>query len=362
MTRVDIPAKTVIKILVIIVVAAVLLWFIGQIRHILLEIFLAALIATALGPVVGILERWRLRRPVAVIVVVLGLCGLVALFLWLILPPLISQSVKLIDNFPDYSSRIQQWLGRENPDLLKRVQEAGDQTKANPGRFVDSILQVGTGAAQRFVSLVITLIMAVYLLLDGERVITWVISYLPPKQRIQARMALPEMKRVISGYVIGQSALCVLFGIFTFIVLSVAGVPQPVLLAVVAAVTDAIPNVGIMIATIPAVLVAFSVSLPTAITVLALYVVYQLFENYVLSPRIFGKTLQVNPFAILVGILIGGTILGILGVLLALPITAAIPAIERIARAEIHEDEIEAERQATHAGPQPTRYVRPPAR
>jgi predicted PurR-regulated permease PerM len=361
MTRIDIPARTVIKVLAIVVIAAILIWFIGQIRQILLEIFLAALIATALGPVVGVLERWRLRRPVAVIIVVLALCGLVALFLWLILPPLINQSVRLIDNFPDYSSRIQRWLGRENPDLLKRIQEAGDQTKTNPGRFVDSILQIGTGAAQRFVSLIITLIMAVYLLLDGERVINWGISYLPPRQRIQARMAIPEMKRVISGYVIGQSALCLLFGIFTFIVLTAAGVPQPLLLAVVAAVTDAIPNVGIMIATIPAVLVAFSVSLPTAIAVLVCYVVYQLFENYVLSPRIFGKTLQVNPFAILVGILIGGTILGILGVLLALPVTAAIPVIERIVRTEIHEDEVEAERLAATSGPQPTRYVRPPA-
>lgn len=343
MQRIDIPAKTVVKILAIIVVAAILLWFVSQIRHILLEIILASLIATALSPAVAALER-RMRRGLAVLIVVLALCGVVALVLWLIIPPLFSQSIKLVDNFPDYSSRFQNWLGRENPELLKRLQEAGDQTKTNPGRFVNSILDFGTGAAQWIASTIITLIMAIYLLIDGERVAAWVIGYLPPRQRIQARMAMPEIKRVISGYIIGQGTLCVLFGIFTFVVLTVADVPQALLLAVVAAFADAIPNVGIIIATIPAVLVALSVSIPTAITVLALYLGYQAFENYLLSPRVFGKTLQVNPFAILVGILIGGTILGILGVLLALSVTAAIPVLERIIRADIQDDEIEAER------------------
>lgn len=344
--RIDIPAKTVVKILAIIVVAAVLLWFVGQIRQILLEIFLAGLIATALAPAVFALERRKVPRGIAVLIVVLALCAIVALVAWLIIPPLFSQSVKLVDNFPDYSSRFQNWLGRENPELLKRLQEAGDQTKTNPGRFVNSILDFGTGAAQWIASTVITLIMAIYLLIDGERVVHWIIGYLPPRQRIQARMAIPELRRVISGYMLGQGTLCLLFGIFTFIVLTVADVPQALLLAVVAAVTDAIPNVGIIIATIPAVLVALSVSIPTAITVFALYMAYQAFENYLLSPRVFGKTLQVNPFAILVGILIGGTILGILGVLLALPVTAAIPVLERVIRADIHEDDIEAERVA----------------
>ena len=344
--RVDIPAKTVIKILAIIVIAAILLWFVGQIRHILLELFLAGLIATALAPAVAALERRRLPHGIAVLIVVLALCAVVALVLWLIIPPLISQTIKLVDNFPDYSSRFQRWLGRENPELLKRLRDAGDETKANPGPLVNGVLDVGTGAAQWLASTVITLIMAIYLLIDGGRIVTWAIGYLPPRQRIQARMAIPEMKRVISGYILGQGTLCLLFGIFTFIVLFAADVPQALLLAVVAAVADAVPNVGIIIATIPAVLVALSVSIPTAIVVFALYMGYQAFENYLLSPRVFGKTLQVNPLAILVGILIGGTILGILGVLLALPVTAAIPVLERIIRADIHEDEIEAERVA----------------
>jgi predicted PurR-regulated permease PerM len=106
------------------------------------------------------------------------------------------------------------------------------------------------------------------------------------------------------------------------------------LLAVLAGVMDAVPIFGVPVATIPAVLAGLTVSVPTAVGVLALYVAYQQVENYLLVPRIYGRTLHVSPFSILVGVLVGGELLGVIGILLALPITAAIPIIVRIWREE----------------------------
>jgi len=105
-----------------------------------------------------------------------------------------------------------------------------------------------------------------------------------------------------------------------------------VLLAVVAAFADAIPIAGILIATIPAVLLALTVSWQVAGLVFLLYVGYQQLENYVIVPRVYRGTLQISSFAVLVAVLVGGQLLGIVGVLLALPIAAAVPVIERIWR------------------------------
>ena len=125
-------------------------------------------------------------------------------------------------------------------------------------------------------------------------------------------------------------ALSLLFGIFAYVVLSILGVPQPLLLAILAAVADAIPVVGVAIATIPAVLLALTISTPVAGIVLALYLAYQQVENYVIVPRVYRGTLELHPFAVLLAVLVGAQLLGVLGVLLALPIAAAVPVIERI--------------------------------
>jgi predicted PurR-regulated permease PerM len=140
---------------------------------------------------------------------------------------------------------------------------------------------------------------------------------------------------VISGYVIGQVITSALFGLFVYVTLWLVGVPDLMLLAVLAALLDAIPIVGVPLATIPAVLLAATVSWQAAIVVVVAYTLYQQFENYVLVPRIYGNTLQVTSLSILVGVLVGAQLLGVLGVVLALPITAAIPVLERVWREEI---------------------------
>jgi predicted PurR-regulated permease PerM len=111
------------------------------------------------------------------------------------------------------------------------------------------------------------------------------------------------------------------------ILLTALDVPSAVILAFIAAIGDAIPQVGVTIATIPAVLLALTQSFQTALIVLAAYMIYQVVENYVTSPRVFSQTLQLRPLVTLVAVLVGGKLLGIIGVLLALPVAAALPTV-----------------------------------
>jgi predicted PurR-regulated permease PerM len=143
--------------------------------------------------------------------------------------------------------------------------------------------------------------------------------------------------------VIGQGINSLTFGTFAFITLTILGVPETLLLAVLAAVFDAVPIVGVPIATIPALLLALTESWQTAVIVLIAYTIYQQFENYVMVPRVFGNTLQVSSLSILVGVLVGGQLLGVIGIILSLPITAAIPVLERVWNEELPEEVLAAE-------------------
>jgi predicted PurR-regulated permease PerM len=170
----------------------------------------------------------------------------------------------------------------------------------------------------------------IYFLLDGKRIYRWTVRYLPSRYRRKFDRTIPEVSRVVSGYVSGQLLTSLAFGIFSFAVLTAVGVPQPLFLALLAAVGDAIPIVGVTAVTIPTVLLALTISPSAAIIVLLAYLIYQQIENYFIVPRVYQSTLQISSFAVLLAVLIGSALLGIVGALLALPIAAAIPVVEEI--------------------------------
>jgi predicted PurR-regulated permease PerM len=253
----------------------------------------------------------------------------------LIVPPLITQSQSLIDNFPEYTSRFERLIDNY-PSLNERYLEFKENGAGENATLPwSSVVEFGTRVIGGIANTLFVLVLAFYLLFEGDRSYRFLARYCTPRLRYRFRLAFPELTRVVSGFVIGQAITSTLFGIFVFATLTIAGVPQPLLLAVLAALLDAVPIVGVPAATVPAVLLALSVSWQTAIVVLAAYTVYQAFENYILVPRVYGKSLQVTSLSILVGVLIGGQLLGIVGIILSLPITAAIPVLERVWREEI---------------------------
>ncbi len=330
-TRLELPARTIAKV----VLTLALLWLLGQLWTLLLLLFIALLLAAALDPVVSRLERRGWPRSLSVSLIVVALLGAAALVLLILIPPVVEQAAEFVDALPGYVEQGQRLL-RTNQDVIDRVRNAlggaaGGAT-GNAGAVVTGFLAAGANVVQGVANLFILFVLTLYLLLDGERVVDWALRYLPPRQRAKVRRTLPEVSRVVSGYVVGQAINSTLFGVFSFLVLSLAGVPQPLLLAVLAALMDAIPIAGVLIATVPAVLLAATVSWPVAGIVLALYLAYQQLENYVIVPRVFRGTLQISSFAVLVAVLVGGQLLGVVGVILALPIAAAVPVIERIWR------------------------------
>lgn len=331
MTKLDLPVSTIVRV----ILTLVTIWLLTRLWAMLLLGVIALLVAAALSPAVAWLQGRGLRRSLSVATVFLVLLGAVALIVSLVVPPLIDDGRAFAQDLPSYVERGQRILNR-NPDLYERLQSAAQRGAADPAAIFGGFLTVGQTLVGAIVNILLVVVLTIYILADGDRIYRWLVRYLPWEQRDKLDRAIPEVSSVVSGYVLGQAINSTLFGLFSFAVLTLLDVPQALFLAILAAFMDAIPIAGVLIATVPAVLLALTVSPTAAVVVLIAYVLYQQIENYVIVPRVFTSTLQISSFAVLVAALVGGELLGIIGIPLALPIAAAVPVVERIWIGEDH--------------------------
>ena len=346
LVRIDVPIKTIVRI----TLAILVIWLMVQIWNIFLLVFIAFLVAAALAPPTEALQRrgWTAGRAVGS--VVLTLLVVLGAGLGFLIPQAVGEGRDIAADLPEYVNRAQGLLS-SYPALEEQISSLADRGAANGATVSASqVLAVGSSIATGIANVLFVVVLAVYLLLDGERVYGWIARYLNPVQQIRFRRTMPEVVKIVSGYVIGQAITSLLFGVFAFAVLALAGVPGALVLAVLAGLLDAIPLVGVPVATVPAVLLALTVSLPTAAVVLGLYIAYQQLENYLIVPRIYGKSLQVSPIGILLGIVIGSQLLGIIGILLALPLVAAVSVVERIWTEDVKAEDRLAPPAVTSAG------------
>jgi predicted PurR-regulated permease PerM len=328
--RLELPNRTILRVLV----ALAGLWFFFEVWTILLDAFVGVLLAMAFRPLVGRLERRGLAYPTALGLVLTGFVAAIALLLVVVIPQSAEQIDDLWDRLPEYMAEAFSFLESWQPAWYDRIIRWSEDLKeggASDDLDFEGALRTGRTVAVGLGNAAIVIVIALYVLVDREyRFLNWMTRDLSPRHRAKVRRTLPAVTEVVSGYVLGQGLICLCFALFAFVVLTVLGVPSAMILALIAFVADAIPLIGIIVATIPAVALGMTQGWWVGAIVLAAFLLYQQFENYVLAPRVFGRTLQLSPLAILIAVLIGGELLGILGVLLALPIAAAIPVVERI--------------------------------
>lgn len=173
------------------------------------------------------------------------------------------------------------------------------------------------------------LILGFYLLLDGKRLVAWLLAFVPRALRPRVAETVPEVSEVIITYTRTQLILSFLFTSFSLVVLTAFRVPAALPLAILAGLCDVIPVLGIVIASSLATLLGLTVSVATAGCVLAFYALYHMVEVYMLLPRLYGARLRISTLAVLIALGAGATLYGVIGAILALPIVAAYPVIER---------------------------------
>lgn len=300
------------------------LWLIVQIWQIILLLIIALILAGTLSPIVDWLEQHHIRRAfglgLVLLTLVLALAGIGAV----VVPALITQVSGLVTSAPTIEAQVADYLTRV-PAL---TQVATVVRGVSIGQLVAPVgtyaLAIASATAQVVILGLTTVVLAFYLLADHERVKGFTFALLPRRFHLRSARILLDMETVVGGYVRGQLLTSLLIGLFVYGILLVAGTPNPLALAVVAAFADLIPFVGGALAIAPAALVTLTQgALPALLVALAILVYLQV-ESNLLVPRIYGQVLRLSPLAVLVSLLIGGQLLGIVGVLLALPIAAGL--------------------------------------
>jgi predicted PurR-regulated permease PerM len=311
--------------------ALVAAWALYLARQVLLLVYVSGLLAIGFGPLVRLIERQklvtvgsrRLPRWLAILVVYLAILAVLTVVLLTVLPTLISQARGFADYFPVLVERGQRYLIARG--LLRERLSVGEMVQQAPigGDFVGTVLVTVWGFLGGVFGLVTILILTFYLLVESDSLFDTFVRLFPRNRRLQVRAASAEIGAKVSAWLSGQLILAGVIGTTAALGLWLLGVPYFYVLAVIAAVGELIPYIGPLLAAIPGIAVAFTVSGQLAIVATVFYFLQQQFENYVVVPKVMQHQLGLSAVTIIVALLLGASILGVAGAILAVP-TAAI--------------------------------------
>ena len=322
--RIDFSALTILK-LFLTFVACSILFKIWDFAPLLL---ISLLIAVTLQPVMLWLVAVGVSRKFALAIIGMGFTIISGLFLFFLIPPLFTELATISSTLP----LIREEILKNTPQEigLNRSVERLLSTPVDAPKFLTSVLSMGQYALEGVLRLALMLIFSLYLLMDGPRAIRWFLPYFTQANQKKVSLTITEVQTVIPSYISGQIVTSILAAIFSFLVLASLNVPAYLSLSVMAAIFDILPVIGFFIFTIPACLLALTVSSKTAFIVLLAYVSYHFVETYFIVPRVYGPRMRLSALVILIGLISANSIAGVTGAIAILPILASYPIIERI--------------------------------
>ena len=317
-TKIEISWSTIAKI----ILAVFAIWFLWAIRDIIVLFFIVLVIVAAIGPLVDRLTKY-LPRVLALIIVTLIFLGLLTGIGFVIIPPVVNQLQALAINLPEILSK----LGPFYSSLQNTVadyQESLFNVSSQIGRLGSGIYSTTIGFISGIVAVLTILVLSFYMLLEQESLKSFFHQTIPSEHKEKVLELFRKIGQKMGSWLRGQALLMLIIGILDGIALGVLGVPYALTLAVWGGLTEVIPYVGPWLGLIPAFLVALTVSPLKALIILIAYVVIQQLEAQFLAPKIMGKAVGLSPVIIILAILCGAKLMGILGVIIAVPVAAAI--------------------------------------
>jgi predicted PurR-regulated permease PerM len=306
--------------------AYVMLRAIGDITSVLILIGLALFIAVGLNPVIIFLTHRGLSRGLAVAAVTLSFGLVVVGFVIAAVPPISHQVQNLVTNYPRYKAELASGKGWAGSLVAKLHLSKDFQGKSNLN--VSSLAGGALGAGKMVLSLgvatVSVLVLTLYFLIALPGVKRLWLSLVPLSRRPRVAALTEEVFDRVGGFMLGNLLTSVVSGVGTFIWLTFFGVPYPLLLALLVALFDLVPTIGSTVAGVVVTAVSLTKGIPVAVATGAFYIVYRFVEDYLLNPRVMKRTVKVSPGLTIIATLIGGTLLGLIGAIVAIPAVATV--------------------------------------
>ena len=306
-----------------------------RLTRIIAFLVVAAFFAVVLTPPVDFLERRvRIRRAGATLLVFFLGVVLFSAMLFAFIRPIVREVNQFVEELPSLVQDAQE--GRGTVGRLVQRYNIDEFVAENQERFQEGLrnagapaLQVVRTVANTVFALLTILVLAFLMVLQGPRMTQVALGVMSPVWRERIRLIAGDCAKAVSGYMAGNLLISVIAGLATFVFLSVINVPFAGVLGLWVAFADLIPMVGATLGAIPTVGVAFLASPTKGFVTLAFYIVYQQFENHYLQVTIMSRTVDLNPLAVLVSVLVGVELFGILGALLAIPAAGVLQVIGR---------------------------------
>jgi predicted PurR-regulated permease PerM len=302
--RIEVSYKTI----VFTVIFLLSLWLVYQIRSVIVALFIALILMSALNPLIRKMEKRKIPRGLAIILtfvlIILTVTGIVAS----VVPPFIDQTRSLVNQIPAIIDRLQGFPIDQ--------QVIGNQFGSVPGNITRFVI----GTFSNLVALVTLFVLTFYLLSERGNLHRYLsVFFDSSKTESKAEDFINQLEVEIGGWVRGQLTLMIIIGTMTYVGLRILGISFALPLAIFAGLLEIIPNIGPVVSAVPAVLIALTVSPVTALATAALYFLIQQFENTIIVPKVMQKATGVKPLVTIVCLMIGLKLAGVLGAILAIP-------------------------------------------
>jgi predicted PurR-regulated permease PerM len=327
-----ITARTVLRIMLIVITVVLTLYVIYLLRRPLTWIFIAGFLAIAVSGPVNLLQR-HMRRGFAIAIVYVALILIPIILGALLIPPIVEQLNNLINNLPRYVADLQELIARnerlaqleEDYNVTAELQK---QASTLPGRVGDAagiLSDIGLGLVNSLFAGVSILVLSLFMIGSGRSWLTWFAARHGAGREEWFNRLFDRIGNAVGNYVAGALGQALLAGVLAYIVLLILGVPYAGSLAVIIFLLDLVPLVGATLGAIIVGIITLFNDFPTVTIIWVIWsIVYQQVENSVIQPRIQARAVQVHPFVVLTSVLFGATLFGVLGALLAIPVAAAV--------------------------------------
>jgi predicted PurR-regulated permease PerM len=330
----QVSVATVVRVVWVAAAVVAALYLLYLVRGVIGLLLVAVFLAVAIAPAVNALDRRRVPRWLAILLVYLSIFAAIFGIGLLIVPPLVTGVEDLSSNIPGYVDDL-----RHNEtfrkyddkyDITKNLKKQANDLPTKLGDAAGTLRDVTVGVFSSVIQLFSILVIAFFLVRDGERLVEFGLRQLGTERERRARGIATDISDAIVGYVFGNFVISVLAGLVTYVTLLILGIPFAVPLAILFGFFDLVPLVGATLGGIlVGVVVAFN-SFPAGVIVWAIVLIlYQQVENNMIQPFVYGRAVQLHPLIVILAILVGGSLLGVLGALMAIPAAAAVQAVVR---------------------------------
>ncbi|PWB38499.1 MAG: hypothetical protein C3F02_04050 [Parcubacteria group bacterium] len=325
---VSITSGTIIRFILILL----LLGFIYLIKNVLILFFIAVIIAATFDPLVDRLHRLKIPRALSIIAAYLFFFTLIGSCVFLLYGPIVEQIMDMARAFPEFYNHVtSSWRNISGLENLTTPQTIGNTIGSSIGGITkgltvatSSIIGIVTSVFGGIVGFFLLLMMTFYLTVEERGVTKFICSFVPGEKRALVAQIITQIQTRLGSWLRGQIALSVIIFVMSYAALSLLGIKYALVLALLAGLFEIVPFLGPIISAVPAIFFGLAESWNMAMIVAVVYVVIQQLENQLIVPRVMGKATGLNPLLVLLVLLAGARVFGIVGALLAVPLTITI--------------------------------------